>query len=118
MSFQWIKRFLPRGLYGRAALILILPVITLQLVIAVSFVQRHFEGVTMQMTRSVLVELTYLDVQVAEAGDAAEARRIAAEIGPPLALQVAWPEAPRSSCGSWPRGCPACAASICPMTGR
>ncbi len=50
MLFQWLKRYMPRGLYGRAALILILPVVTLQLVVSVVFIQRHFEGVTRQMT--------------------------------------------------------------------
>ena len=50
MFFAWLKRFSPRGLYGRAALILILPVVTLQLVVSVVFIQRHFEGVTRQMT--------------------------------------------------------------------
>ncbi len=51
MSFKWLKRYMPRGLYGRAALILILPVVTLQLVVSVVFIQRHFEGVTEQLTR-------------------------------------------------------------------
>lgn len=51
MSFAWLKKYLPRGLYGRAALILILPVVTLQLVVSVVFIQRHFEGVTEQLSR-------------------------------------------------------------------
>ncbi len=53
MSFEWLKRYLPRGLYGRAFLILILPVVTLQLVVSVIFIQRHFEEVTRQMTGEV-----------------------------------------------------------------
>ncbi|RBI84914.1 two-component sensor histidine kinase [Rhodosalinus halophilus] len=57
MFFGWLKRYVPRGLYGRAALILILPVVTLQLVVSVVFVQRHFEGVTEQLTRGVALEL-------------------------------------------------------------
>lgn len=67
-----IKRFLPRGLYGRAALILILPVVTLQLVISLSFIQRHFEGVTRQMTLNVTDEVALIaethsrDVQASE----------------------------------------------------
>lgn len=50
MFFQWLKRYMPRTLFGRAALILVLPVVTLQLVVSVVFVQRHFEGVTEQMS--------------------------------------------------------------------
>ena len=48
---------MPRGLYGRAALILILPVVFLQLVVSVVFIQRHFEDVTNQMTLTVTREL-------------------------------------------------------------
>ena len=51
---------MPRGLFGRAALILILPVVTLQLVVSVVFIQRHFEGVTEQMSGGVARELQYL----------------------------------------------------------
>ncbi|WP_163850492.1 ATP-binding protein [Pseudooceanicola aestuarii] len=60
MSFAWLKRYVPRGLYGRAALILVLPVVTLQLVVSVVFIQRHFEDVTVQMTRTVSRDLNLL----------------------------------------------------------
>ena len=53
MFFRWLKRYMPRSLYGRAALILVLPVVTLQLVVSVVFIQRHFEGVSAQMSREV-----------------------------------------------------------------
>ena len=57
MSFLWLKRYMPRGIYGRAALILLLPVVFLQLVVTVIFAQGHFETVTNQMTDTVLREL-------------------------------------------------------------
>lgn len=57
MDFDWLKRYVPRGLYGRAALILVLPVVVVQLVVSVVFIQRHFEGVTTQMTRTLTDEL-------------------------------------------------------------
>lgn len=57
MQFDWLKRYVPRGLYGRAALILVLPVVVVQLVVSVVFIQRHFEGVTTQMTRMLTDEL-------------------------------------------------------------
>lgn len=57
MSFAWLKHYVPGGIYARAALILLLPVVTLQLVVTVIFAQRHFEGVTHQMTDTVLREL-------------------------------------------------------------
>lgn len=60
MSSEWLKHYVPRGLYGRAALILILPVVALQLVVSVVFIQRHFEGVTEQLTAGVSRELDLL----------------------------------------------------------
>ncbi|MEP1768210.1 MAG: ATP-binding protein [Sulfitobacter sp.] len=58
MSWNLLKHYMPRGIYGRAALILLLPVVVLQLVVTVIFAQRHFEGVTHQMTDTVLRELS------------------------------------------------------------
>ncbi len=93
MIFEWFKRMAPRGLYGRAALILLLPVVTLQLVISVSFIQRHFEGVTRQMTRSVMLELRYLETEVSGAETVDAARREAAAVGAPLDLGTRLPAA-------------------------
>ena len=67
MSFGWLKHYMPRGIYGRAALILLLPVVFLQLVVTVIFAQRHFEGVTYQMTDTVLRELAMVMRSVGEA---------------------------------------------------
>ena len=58
MNFRWLKPYMPRSLYGRAILILLLPVISLLLVISIVFIQRHFEGVTKQMTQAVSREVT------------------------------------------------------------
>ena len=66
-----IKRYLPRSLYGRAALILLVPIITLQLVVSIGFVQRLYEDVTEQMTQNLTVELSLLKSEV-EAGVAPE----------------------------------------------
>ncbi|MDG1102318.1 MAG: ATP-binding protein [Ascidiaceihabitans sp.] len=57
MIFNWLKHYMPRSLYGRAAMILLLPVVVLQLVVTVVFMQRHFEGVTMQMSTTVAREV-------------------------------------------------------------
>ena len=35
MNFRWLKPYMPRSLYGRAILILLLPVISLLLVISI-----------------------------------------------------------------------------------
>ncbi|MFP4045021.1 MAG: ATP-binding protein [Rhodosalinus sp.] len=74
MFFGWLKRYVPRGIYGRAALILVLPVVVLQLVVSVVFVQRHFEGVTEQLTEGVALEVALvLDRLETEGAGAARA---------------------------------------------
>ena len=91
MSFQWLKRYMPRSLYGRAALILILPVITLQLTVSVVFIQRHFEGVTEQMTQTMALDLQYL-LDAVEGAETIEAAQAASEgIAEPLLLSMTLP---------------------------
>ncbi|MFD0982439.1 ATP-binding protein [Tropicimonas aquimaris] len=57
MNFSWLKRSMPMGLYGRAALILVIPVAVLVVVVSLVFIQRHFEDVTQQLTRGIVLEL-------------------------------------------------------------
>ena len=77
MVLGWIKHALPRGLYGRAALILILPIVALQLVVSVVFLQRHFEDVTSLMTRAVALDLALVADRLQS--DGIEAARALAE---------------------------------------
>lgn len=60
MNFAWIKALFPKTLYARAAVILILPVFTLQLAVTITFFQRHFEGVTEQMTNNLIREIAFV----------------------------------------------------------
>ncbi|MDF3413564.1 HAMP domain-containing protein [Sulfitobacter sp. M57] len=82
MSFLWLKQYMPRGIYGRAALILLLPVVIIQLVVTVLFAQRHFEGVTHQMTDTVLRELALVQ-EVVEAAPSRSvvSKEVAARLG-------------------------------------
>ncbi len=57
MSTQWLKPYMPRSLYARAALILVLPVIVVLLVVSIAFLQKHLEEVTSQMTRTAVREI-------------------------------------------------------------
>lgn len=88
MFFTWLKRYLPRGIYGRAALILLLPVVFLQLVVTVIFAQRHFEGVTLQMTDTVLRELNMVMTQVNAAADMAALPVQLRDVAGPLDMVV------------------------------
>lgn len=57
MFFSWLKQLMPRSLYGRAALIMMLPIVVLQLVVSIAFIQRDLQDITVQMTLTVLREL-------------------------------------------------------------
>ena len=86
-----LKPTLPRSLFGRAALILIVPIVTIQLVVSIVFIQRHFEGVTRQMTGGVIIELDYLLAAVGAAPSVAAARSEAAKLAEALDFQVVLP---------------------------
>ena len=88
-----LKSFLPRGLFGRAALILIVPIVTIQLVVSMAFIQRHFEAVTRQMTESVVIELAYALQEADRAPDAATAVARLQDIGAALEFQSSLPAA-------------------------
>jgi two-component system osmolarity sensor histidine kinase EnvZ len=77
MAFR-LKPLLPRGLYGRAALILIVPIVTIQLVVSIVFIQRHFERVTEQMTAGVVLEMGHILDVLARDGAAPAAAAAAA----------------------------------------
>ncbi|MEM6373839.1 MAG: ATP-binding protein [Pseudomonadota bacterium] len=83
MSFQWLKYYMPRGIYARAALILMLPVVFVQLVVSVVFVSDHFEDVTRQMTNTAAREVRLVLTQIAdESGPDQTAARVADVTGP------------------------------------
>ena len=91
MSFAWLKSYMPRSLYGRAALILVVPVVTLQLVVTIIFVQRHFEGVTEQMTSGVRDEIGLVLSQADWSGP--EAALAAMEpFAKPMDYELRWPD--------------------------
>lgn len=90
MSFAF-KSYLPRSLYGRAALILILPVVVIQLVVSIIFIQRHFDGVTRQMTRGVSLEVQFVLAAVQEAPDLGTAQARVHAIGSGLDMTVVLP---------------------------
>jgi two-component system osmolarity sensor histidine kinase EnvZ len=93
MFFAWLKRYVPGGLYGRAALILLLPIVTLQVVVSIVFIQRHFEDVTRQMSRSVVLDLGHLLNEVHETDSPAEALAHTRDLRRDLELDVTLPAA-------------------------
>jgi len=91
MMFGWLKKYMPRGIYARAALILILPVLLLQLLVSVIFIQRHFEGVTRLMTSAVNIELRFLVATANDAETLVAAQSEIARLGGPLQIRTTLP---------------------------
>ncbi|MEO0820517.1 MAG: ATP-binding protein [Pseudomonadota bacterium] len=83
-----LKRFLPRSLFGRALLILVLPIVVLQGVVASVLMKRHYDGVTEQMADVVAHELEYLVGEIEAAPDLATAQRRIARISRLLGIEV------------------------------
>lgn len=60
MRRRFYQYLFPASFYGRAILILIIPIIAIQIVLSVVFIQRHYERVTAQMTTNILRDIRFL----------------------------------------------------------
>ena len=89
-----LQRIFPRGLYWRAALILIVPIVTIQLVVSTAFIQRHYEGVTRQMTNGVAIDLAFLLDRVEAAGSPEKAMAEVAPLAEALQVTLTIPAPP------------------------
>src|SRR5687768_12120773 len=50
---RWLRRQLPMGLYARSLLIVIIPMVLLQSVVAFVFMERHWQLVTQRLSAAV-----------------------------------------------------------------
>jgi two-component system osmolarity sensor histidine kinase EnvZ len=57
---MWVKRILPRSLFGRWLLLLVTPVVALQIVVTYVFYQAHWDTVTRRLALSVANEISLL----------------------------------------------------------
>jgi len=76
----WLKAILPKGLYARALLIIIVPMVVLQSVVAFMFVERQWSVVNYYLSSAVTREIaTLIDVYKSfpQGADRAQLRRIA-----------------------------------------
>ena len=77
-----LKRVMPTGLYARALLIIIAPMVILQSVIAFVFMERHWTQVTLRLSAGVVQDiaaLTEVYRGYPQGADNAQLRRIAQE---------------------------------------
>jgi len=77
---RWLKSVMPKGLYARSLLIIIVPMVVLQSVVAFLFMERHWDLVTNYLSSAVTQEIaTLIDVYrtYPQDPDHAQLRRIA-----------------------------------------
>ncbi len=94
MTFAWLKRYTPRGLYGRAALIMLVPIITILLFATLIFIQRHYQDVARQMTSALSLELNMILDRLDEAADQESGVAAARPLAGPLKIVVFYDEPP------------------------
>ncbi len=94
MALPGLKSYLPRSLFSRTALIVIAPVIALQLFVSMIFIQRHYEGVTRQMTRNFAAEIAVAQqvIDTSPTTDIAQVRLF--NLSKPLAIALELLESP------------------------
>ena len=79
---HWLNSVMPKGLYARALLIIILPMVILQSVIAFVFMERHWNVVTQRLSAGVVQDISALiDIYrgYPQDADQTQIRRIAQE---------------------------------------
>jgi two-component system, OmpR family, osmolarity sensor histidine kinase EnvZ len=77
---RWLKSVMPKGLYARSLLIIIVPMVVLQSVVALMFMDRHWNLVTHYLSSAVTQEIaTLIDVYKTypQGADRSQLRRIA-----------------------------------------
>jgi two-component system osmolarity sensor histidine kinase EnvZ len=77
-----IKSFMPKGLYARALLIIIVPMVVLQSVVAFMFMERHYNLVTQRLSAGVVQDIaTLIEIYKVypQEADYAKLRRLAQE---------------------------------------
>ena len=57
---RFIKRFLPRGLFGRSLIIIVAPMVLLQGVVAYVFFERDLDTTTRRLARDVAADVSLL----------------------------------------------------------
>lgn len=85
-----INRHLPRGLFGRTLMILVVPIILLQVVLGLVFIQRLYDKVTEQMAGAVGRELQFAVDAVESAPTIEAARQALQQISGPLGFELAF----------------------------
>ncbi len=101
MFATFFNAYLPRSLYGRAALILLVPVLTILTVMAVVFIQRLYEDVTRQMSNAVTDEVKLILAEIDAADSIEDARKRGVAVAAALDIELTLPTEPLEPRREW-----------------
>ena len=76
IPFYWVKKFFPRTLFARSLLIIVIPVLLLQIVTTLVFVDNHWRKVTSRLAFAVAGEISIIADQLDQNHSEEAARRI------------------------------------------
>src|SRR3569623_329848 len=82
-----LKRFLPRGLFGRSLIIIIAPIVLLQAIIAYVFFERDLDTTTRRLARDVSADMALL-VALEDNHQGQERERFRAQAGRQLHYRI------------------------------
>src|SRR5262245_26147644 len=60
LLWRWVNTFMPKGLYARSLLIIVTPMLILQSVVALVFMERHWNTVTQHLSAAVVRDIAAL----------------------------------------------------------
>ncbi len=85
---MWLKRFLPRSLFGRWLLLLVAPIVVLQALLAYIFYERHWDTVTRRLALGLAGEIALL-IETREIGtDPATMANLVIQMSQTLELNI------------------------------
>lgn len=98
---NWIKSKLPRSLFGRAMLILAVPVVVIQIVVAAYFAERLFRDVSTQMSANLAQEINYIASIAHDAPDKGAALQGMRKVAGPLKIFISYETNPSQRHEPW-----------------
>lgn len=86
----WIKQYLPKSLFGRALLIIMLPIAVMQIIVAYFFFEAHWQTVTASLSDSVAADVAVAVELYKQAPDAERLELLDQMIRPNMKLSVVY----------------------------
>jgi len=90
--WQFMKRYMPNSLFGRAVLIIILPIAVMQMAVAYFFFNAHWAQVTANLSDSVAADIAVATTLFKQAPNIQRAEELDALLVPDMQLSIAYRE--------------------------